>query len=81
MFPLEGAGTGNLCVHHMTYSSSALQGLVRESIFHTVEFYAIVIGKKRSQKTTSLHGNMFSYLFNIYLYKYASRTYEVPNTS
>ena len=44
MFPLKGACTGHLCVNHMTYFSSALQGLVREKIFHTVEFYAIVIG-------------------------------------
>ena len=68
-------------VHHTTYFSLALQGLVRERIFHTVEFCTIVIGKMRSQKTTSLHGNMFIYLFNIYLHKYASRTYKVPNTS
>lgn len=81
MFPLEGACTGHLCVHHTTYFSLALQGLVRERIFHTVEFCTIVIGKMRSQKTTSLRENMFIYLFNIYLHKYASRTYEVPNTS
>ena len=67
MFPLKGACTGHLCVHHMTYFSSALQGLVREKIFHTVEFYAFVIGKMRSQKTTSLHGNMFSYSIFIYI--------------
>lgn len=66
----KALSTAHLCVHHTTYFSSALQGLVRERIFHTVEFGTIVIGKMRSQKTTLLHRKYVYFIYSIFICYY-----------
>lgn len=77
-FPLRKSPASGpaLCVHHMPWSSSALQDLVKHSVrMHTMEFCAIVM-KKDTTDECLMTENMCTHLFNKYLLK----TYDIPNT-
>lgn len=79
---LEGACGASLCPSaQLILLSSAGPGFRREIFTVELIFTIVMIGKMRSTENHFITWKYVHFIYSIFIYKYASRTYEVPNTS